>query len=199
MKVRKQGHQDDTNEEYSEASDQGDANDSLWTLRPEHEKRPDEVELLFDLKRPEVVDVEVGKDECVIVPDREIRGVGEVEVLPARPDEMKRPCQQKQDYQDAIVEREDAECAAEIEVFEKVRSMERVQKDAGDEKAGEDEEEVDPNIRGHQDAVHQVEKKGACFRVRYEEMTGEDEKNSQATYSVKSRDVGKSAWVLSVA
>jgi hypothetical protein len=159
LKVRAQSYQNNAKDENSEAGDQGQADKALGAPNAIDEKWPDEIELLFDLKRPKVVDVEVVKDERVPpVTEGEICGVGKEKVLPARPDKVKRPCKKKECDEHAIVKREDAERPANIEGFEEVRFTERIQKDARDEKAGENEEEINPNIRGQEDMVHQVEK-----------------------------------------
>lgn len=55
--------------------------------------------------------------------------------MPPRPDEMKWPGEEKQQNQDAVVEGKDTKRTADVEGLEEVRLMERVQKDAGDEKS----------------------------------------------------------------
>jgi len=144
LELRAQDHQHDANEKDRDAGVQGDPDEGPQTLDAVDDKRPDEVELLLDLKGPEVVDVKGAKDEGVGVPESQICDVRQVEVLPPRPNEMKRAGEEKQKKEDAVVEGKDAERAADVEGFEEVGLMERVQKDAGDEKAGEDKEEVDP-------------------------------------------------------
>lgn len=81
-------NQDDTDQQNEEADGDGYSKNRLAASDPVDDKRPDEVELLLDLKRPEVVDIEMREDEILIVPENEVRGVGEVVILPAVPDEV---------------------------------------------------------------------------------------------------------------
>jgi hypothetical protein len=111
---------------------------------------------------------------------------------------MKWPGEEKQQKEDAIIEGKDTECAADVEGLEEVRLMERVQKDAGDEKAGEDKKEVDPDIEGANDMAHTVEEPVAGLIVRTEQMNEEDKKDCQASYPVESWNVRKPARILGI-
>ena len=59
-KVRMHGDESDTNAKDEHATDERYTQERLGTLEFVDEKRPDEIELLFHLKRPEVIDVDVG-------------------------------------------------------------------------------------------------------------------------------------------
>ena len=61
-------NQDDTDEQNDEANGDGYSKNRPTVPDPVDEKRPDEVELLLDLKGPEVVDIEMREDELLIVP-----------------------------------------------------------------------------------------------------------------------------------
>jgi hypothetical protein len=65
--------------------------------------------------------------------------------------------EEKQQEEEAVVERKDAQGAAGVEGFEEVGLVESVEKDAGDEEAGENEEEVDSDVEGVDDGVDHVE------------------------------------------
>lgn len=71
---------------------------------------------------------------------------------------MKRAGKKKQHDENAVVEREDAEGAAGVEGLEEVREGACVEQNAGDEKAGENEEEVDAEVAGLADAVEKIQK-----------------------------------------
>jgi len=115
-------------------------------VREEDDNRPDEVELLFNGERPEVIEGKGGGS---------LEGVaGEVgEVLQEEDEDQQRAelgevgsgkdrgdCDGEQGED---VEREDAEGAAGVEVTQTVDGMGHLPKAAGDEEAGESEEEND--------------------------------------------------------
>lgn len=77
--------------------------------------------------------------------------------------------------------------------------VECVEKDAGDEEAGEDEEEVDADVEGVDDGVDDVEEGRSSDGIRKEEMKGEDEKDCETADSIECRDVSVATWILRVA
>lgn|ERR1700722_8303044 len=81
--VRTKGNEDNPDRENRKARSERDADEALGALDSEHEEGPDKVELLFDLKRPEVVNVEVAQVKRLVAPNCQICRVGEEVVLPA--------------------------------------------------------------------------------------------------------------------
>jgi len=69
---------------------------------------------------------------------------------------VKRPSEKKQHDENAVVEGEDAKGAAGVEGLEEVREGTCVEQNAGDEKAGENEEEIDAEVAGLADAVEEI-------------------------------------------
>ena len=79
--------QDDAQSKDGSAGDEADANERPEFAHAIDDERPDEIELLFYLERPEVARVEEAEVEWDIsCPKDEIGGVGEEVVLPAVPD-----------------------------------------------------------------------------------------------------------------
>ena len=87
--MRTQFDGDDSKDETGAASEQADLDECGDTTNAEDQDGPEEVELLFNLKRPEMLDVERVQIEGTGFPESQVGGVGEVQILPARPDEMK--------------------------------------------------------------------------------------------------------------
>ena len=112
---------------------------------------------------------------------------------------MERTGEEQEDDQDAVVEREDAECAASVEGFEVVGDVERVDQDAGDEEAGENEEEVDADVAGRADAGEEVEDARAGVGVCPEKMDEKNHEDCEPSDSVERRNVSEAAWILWVA
>ncbi len=114
-------------------------------VREEHDDGPEEIELLFDGQGPEMVERQRG--------GRRLEGVaGEVgEVLKEEDEDEQRPELAKVSAiensdgsggeQGKEVERKDTECAAGVEVTQAVVGVVRFPETAGDEEAGEGEEE----------------------------------------------------------
>jgi len=107
--------------------------------------------------------------------------------------------EEQKDDQDSVVKREDAECAAGVEGLEVVGDIEGVDQDAGDEEAGENEEEIDADIAGFADVGEEVEDARAGGCVRPEKMDEKNHEDSKAADSVESRNVSEAAWILWVA
>ena len=124
----------------------------------EHHQRPEQVEVLLDGQRPEVV--EVGEGPLPMFGDVDVDGVEPSPGLAIHEEVERRPPQQRdqrgheeEECQHAVVEREDAQDAPHVEVAEVVRLVAGVIEDAGDEEAGQDEEQVDAvgPVIGHAD------------------------------------------------
>ncbi len=73
--VRTCGHQNDTDEENRDAGDRGEADQTLERTNAVEEEGPDEVELLFDLQRPEMIDTDSLQNERATRPKGKIRCV----------------------------------------------------------------------------------------------------------------------------
>ena len=69
---------DDSKDETGDAGEQADLNESGDATNAEYHDWPEEVELLFNLKRPEVFDVERVQIEGTGFPESQISGVGEI-------------------------------------------------------------------------------------------------------------------------
>src|SRR6266478_2838602 len=101
--------------------------------------------MLLDRQRPEVADVRQ-RPPC-LRRDEEIGRVGpQPDLVPARILEGRRQIDhvwqgEEEQRQDGVVEGKDAQRAARIEVAEVARAALRVEKQTGDEEAGQDEEE----------------------------------------------------------
>ncbi len=66
-------------------------------------------------------------------------------------------CKREEEEKDAVVKRKDAEGAAGVEVAEEVGVLEGVAEDAGDEEAGEGEEERNADPEGAADVDEEAE------------------------------------------
>ncbi len=84
----------------------------------------------------------------MVSPQGQVAGVGQVIVLPAIPLEMEGFGEQENEKEKSIVKREDAQGPAGVEDLEVVAVVEGLKEDAGDEEAGEGEEEVDADPTG---------------------------------------------------
>ena len=120
--------QDDesANAEDAEAGEGGGEDEGSEAAEAKDDERPDKVELLFDLQAPEVADVDVGEDELAHLAEGEVGGVGEVEPLPVVPLQVQWVGEGEECEEDTVVEREDAEGAASVEVAEEVGLVEGV-------------------------------------------------------------------------
>ena len=114
--------------------------------------------MLFDGERPEVVDV--GERPFPVHGDMDVDGVEPRPGLTVHQVIERRPSQQRDQWnheeeerQYAVVERENAQEAPHVEVANVVRLVAGVVENAGDEEAGQDEEELDAvgPIVGHAD------------------------------------------------
>lgn len=83
VKPGAQSYEDDAECEDCCAGDEGEGDECLEALDSIDEKRPDEIELLLDLERPEVVDVERVQIERADGPEGEVGGVGQIVDRPA--------------------------------------------------------------------------------------------------------------------
>lgn len=149
--------QNGESDHYSEA----DGHETAAVFDEEDHGGPDEVELLFYAERPEVAEVEhgvkatgalepgvAGPEKVGILGEgvKEADEVAEVEG-PEYPVSAPLPVEERggeeEDEEDAVIEGEDAEGAADVEVSNAVPGVAGVVEDAGNEETGEDEEEVD--------------------------------------------------------
>jgi hypothetical protein len=111
---------------------------------------------------------------------------------------VQRPGEEEKEDERTVVEGEDAESAAGVKGFEEVGDVEGVEQNAGDEEAGEDEEEIDADVGGCADLVEEVEEAEASVRVRPEEMAVEDEKDGEAANSIERREMSEAAGILGI-
>lgn len=112
---------------------------------------------------------------------------------------MKRPSEKKQHDENAVVEGEDAKGAAGVEGFEEVREGACVEQDAGDEKAGENEEEVDAEVAGLANAIDEIQKFGAGVWIGREEVEEEDHEDGKSSDSVERWNVLKTTGIFGIA
>jgi hypothetical protein len=127
----------------------------------EDDERPDEVELLLDAERPEMTKLEDGqvaevkggmqifhglaatKKYAWIEQPCVVAKIDGPETPRRRPDPVKDGIEEKGEEKDTVVEGKDTKDAADVEVAKAMLSFPSVVEDACDEKAGEDEEDVD--------------------------------------------------------
>jgi hypothetical protein len=69
---------------------------------------------------------------------------------------MQGPGEEKEHKQNAVVEGEYAKGSASVEDFEEVGAGACVQQDPGDQKTGEDEEEIDAEVAGLAELVEEI-------------------------------------------
>ncbi len=140
VQVRAFGHENDTDEKSCDAGDDGEADQTPERASAVDDEGPDEVELLFDLQRPEMIDTDCLQYERAARPEGEVGRVGQKEILPAVPYEVQRPGKKEKTQKYAIVERKNAQRSACVKSFEEVRAGDGIEQNAGDEKAGERKE-----------------------------------------------------------
>ena len=116
--------------------------------------------------------------EVLEIEQKRRKGTGPVEAEGAR--------EQQQRQEDAVVERKDAEGAASVEGAEVARTADGVLQDAGDEEAGEDEEEVDT---GGGEDERGVDDEASVRHVAGEQMRGHDAEDGEAAQAVERCDV----------
>ena len=99
--------------------------------------------------------------------------------------------EQKQDeQQDCIIERENPQDAACVKGAEVVTSSFGIEKNAGDEKAGEYEEEVDADPATMQDADEQPVREGRLWGcVEAAEVKQQDGEDGDAADAIEFRDI----------
>ena len=118
----------------------------------EHHQRPHQVEVLLDRQRPEVAHVRQQDQErsrrCRSWWCRSRARPGARAPLEQRRGRGSAGTGPEQRRQHPVIEREDAERAAGVEVAEVVRLALGLEQQAGDEEAGEDEEEVHARVPG---------------------------------------------------
>lgn len=182
------GHSKDARARHQD--DAGDADGYKFTAiaHRKYDPWPQQVELLFDAERPEVtkpeIETRIGSRDQVCIREgankvivqmriEKTQKVAEVE----RPrDPLPCPCpmhqwrKQEDGEKNPVVQRKNAQGAADIEVADAVRVVPRVIEDAGDEKAREHEKNVDtgPPIRH----AHIVPEKDAVERHRAQSIEG---------------------------
>ena len=159
----------------------------------EDHQRPEQVEVLLDGERPEVV--EVGEGPVPVLGDVDVDGVEPSPGLAVHQVVERRPPQQRDqrgheedERQHAVVEREDAQEAPHVEVAEVVRLVAGVVENAGDEEAGQDEEQLDAvgPVVGHADdgALDPVGRQHVA-----DEVEQQDHQDGQAPHPVQHRQV----------
>jgi hypothetical protein len=111
---------------------------------------------------------------------------------------MQGPGEEKKQEEDSVIEGEDAERAAGVEGLEEVRDVKSVEQNASDEEAGEDEEEIDADVRGCADLVQEIEEAGAGLWIRPEKVAVEDEEDSETANPIERRDMSEATGVLGI-
>jgi len=101
-----------------------------------NDRRPDEVELFFDRERPDWADADGGRDS---ERRRQIRAEQQREPKIWERTAIDRQHDGEQEQED----RQDAQCAPAIKLSIVIGTLSRIEQDARDQKAREDEEEID--------------------------------------------------------
>src|SRR5262249_24643210 len=94
---------------------------------------------------------------------------------------------EERERQHRVVEREDAQDAARVEVLEEGRPLLAVEQDAGDQVAGEDEEEIDADRAPPREVVEPLVERVMPLVVR--EVAPQHQRDGEAAHAVEDRDV----------
>src|ERR1700704_5092564 len=133
-----------------------------------------------------------------------IAEIEEIKKMPGAPMEMEYRGEEQKGEENSVEEREDSESTSSIEVFDFMFSLRGVIEYAGDEEAGEDEEEVDSDPARISNKAPES-KNGICSFVAPGEVVKHDGENGDSTKAIKRsampvgasqiRDAGRIAYV----
>jgi hypothetical protein len=105
--------------------------------------------------------------------------------------------EQEADQQDAVVEGEDAQGAAGVELAEVAFVLQGVDQNAGDKKAGEDEEEVDAKVAVVEDGADEPGENTAGMVIGFKDVGTDDHQNGKAADAVERKEMalrGQDLW-----
>ena len=122
------------------------------------------------------VDPVAGRFKVRCEKNGDIAEIEEVEKMLSAPMEVKYRRAKDECEEDCVEEREDSKSTASIEVFDFMFDLRGVEEDAGDEEAGEDEEEVDSYPACISDRAPET-KDGVCSFVASGEVVKHDGEN----------------------
>ena len=190
-RVGEGGPDEDAEEEGPDEDGEAEAEGGLAGFLENEEEGPDEVELLFDGEAPEVKDLEGRGDGA-----GEIGEVGHVlEEEGEDADAAERGLEGsreggsgEEDKEGEEIEGKDAEGAAGVEVAGPVGFAEGVPEDAGDEEAGEDEEEGDAGPAGFEDLGLEADE-GVGRAVAAAVVEKNDGEDGEAANSIEGGDM----------
>ena len=179
----------DADEERGEGDSYGKEEEAFWSADEEDAEWPDEIELLFDVKRPEVDEADVAAEVEVPIGTgagfEEAVGIGEEAPLLASPVDVIEGSYREEKKKDCVVERKDAESAAGVEAAEVVRVGDGLDEDAGDEEAGKSEEDVDTSEEGALNPAGQDIDGSEISVVDVDEVMTEDHEDGEAANAVE--------------
>jgi hypothetical protein len=155
--VRVKDHERDADSEHGCAGYQSRPDQTCLIAKVKDYERPDEIELLFDLEAPEMIDVDVRQIGTDGSPQGNVVGVGQVEKQTSIPLKMQDVGEGQEGKENAVVEGKDSQGPPGVEVAEEVWLVKRVPKDSGDEESGESEEQVYTDPQGFADHGEEVE------------------------------------------
>jgi hypothetical protein len=114
----------------------------------------------------------------------DIAEIEEVKKMLGTPMEVEYRRKEHKSEENRVEEREDSKSTASIEVFDFMFDLRGVEEDAGDEEAGEDEEEVDSYPACISDRAPET-KDGVCSFVASGEVVKHDGENGDSTKTIK--------------
>ena len=179
---------DGEQEDLGDAKDpEAEAESVATTVGEEQDERPEEIELLFDGERPEVIErkgvggLEGGGGEVGKILKEEDKDGQRPELGEGGTVSIGKDCCSEEHGE---VEREDAESSADVEVAQAVGEADGVPKAACDEKSGEGEEENDSEPAGLRDVAEEPDSGGGGPEAAAV-VEDEDQENGEATEAVK--------------
>jgi hypothetical protein len=144
-----------------------------------------------------VADVEIIQQKRNISPpEREVRSIGQVVVLPSMPFDVERLGKKKNGEEKTIIEREDSKCSSRVERLEIMRDVERLDENTGDKKTGERKEKINATV-GRAAYLHdEVQDTRTSVVVAYKQMVDKNKKDRESANAIEGWNVGETAGIL---
>jgi hypothetical protein len=146
-----------------------------------------------------MIDVEMAKiDVGVMLPEGNVSQIHEGIILLTRPKEVHGFGESNEDQQTGVVERKDTQGATSIKRLEEVRDIDRIDENAGDQKSGEGEEEIDSNEGRAANIREQVKETRAGVVIGPEKVVNEHQENGESANAIQCRNMGKPTRVFPI-
>ena len=195
LKIRRT---DDLNHNYPEhkrKNRQGtrDADNSDAVPGEPYDRRPDQVELLFDTERPEVNQMsgccgEPGRTDDLkrrIGSQGEVSHVDQEEEMTASPLIVEKRRQYREDRKHKVKDGKDTNAAASEKALEVMRIGASVIEDAGDQKTRQGEEKIDSDPSSEAQLIYQIEKYSSMGSASV--MQSKNHDNRQSPNAIQGR------------